>query len=105
MDKTIYTHKQKLGEHGEAEAKLGVNGENLRVEVSATAHYEKPISEIAEPILKVADSFVDKIEALIPGDQKAMAAAAKADFRKAVVDGLKGLAPEIQPQVEAPAQA
>lgn len=104
MEKTIYSHKQKLGSDGEVSGALGIQGDKLRIEASVA--YEKPIGEIVEPVMKVADQFVDKLEQWIPGDQKAMAAEAKADLRKALVNALKAGAPEQAPapQVEAPAE-
>lgn len=43
-----------------------------------------PTAKLVEPITKVADSAIDKLEELIPGDQKAYAAKLKEQVRQEI---------------------
>lgn len=76
---------------GSAGGSLGVDGSDLVAQVQVQARY--PIAKVIEPAMGVLDGLVDKLEALIPGDQKALAAAAKADARAALVKALSEQAP------------
>lgn len=95
-----------LGADGNFKAALGLEGQMLTAKIEVGY----PVAKLAEPILKAGDDLVDKIEALIPGDQKAMATAAKADFRAAVMKLIteqttQALAePQAENQAETPAQ-
>lgn len=82
--KTIGKIEQALGEQGNAAASVGVEGSDLVVQIEAK--YKYPIEKVIEPAMKVIDGLVDKLEQVIPGDQKAYAAALKADARKQLVD-------------------
>lgn len=101
--KNLISFDQDLGGDGaKLNGGLGVAGDQLQAQVSVSY----PIAKIIEPAAKVIDQLVDKLEALIPGDQKAMAASAKADARAALVKALSEQsepAPEVVPsQVAAP---
>ena len=78
-----------LGSAGSASVAVGVKGDNIRLEAAVAV--EKPISEVVNPLAEKVDGFIDQIEQWIPGDQKAMAIAFKAEFRTAAVDALKKL--------------
>lgn len=64
-------------------AVLGVEGSDLIAEVSAKAKY--PLAKVVDPAMKVVDDVIDKLEQWIPGDQKAIAEALKADAREKLV--------------------
>lgn len=100
MDKVITSHSQKLGNDGEVSAQLGIKGQNLRIEASVA--YEKPVSEIVDPVLKKVDELVDWVEKKIPGDQMAEANKLKAEIHELLISKLIGAVPEQAPQVEAP---
>ena len=95
MDKVIAQHKQQLGSEGEVSATLGVKGDKIRIE--AAVAYEKPVSEIVDPIMQKADELVDWVEKKIPGDQIAEANRLKAELRETIVKALIGSIPS-QPQ-------
>ena len=80
--KTIVEHKADLGGQGTvAEFKLGVEGANLKAEVSALY----PIEKIVDQVMPAIDSLVDKIEQFIPGDQTTYATQLKADAKAEIV--------------------
>lgn len=80
--KTIVEHAADLGGQGaKAQFKLGVEGSNLKAEVSALV----PIAPIVEKVMPAVDSLVDKIEQWIPGDQTAYAAQLKAEAREQII--------------------
>lgn len=80
--KTIVEHAADLGGQGaKATFKLGVEGANLKAEVSALY----PIEKIVDKAMPVIDGLVDKIEQLIPGDQTKYAAELKADAKAQLV--------------------
>lgn len=93
-----------LGTDGNFKASLSVVGDQIEANVKV----QYPVMKLVEPIMGVADSLVDKLEQLIPGDQKAMAQAAKADFRAAILKAIqdqvavKPLVEDAQLAVEAP---
>lgn len=83
--KKLISFEQPIGGDGaNAAGAVGIEGSNLKAEVSIVY----PIEKIIEPAAKVIDDLVDKLEKLIPGDQTAMAAQAKADSRAALVKAL-----------------
>lgn len=84
-----------LSEQGSVAGVLGVEGSDLTAEV--TLKYKYPIAKMVDPVMRAADALIDKIEAVIPGDQKAYAAKLKAEFRDDVVKLLS------EAQVEVPA--
>ncbi len=97
MAKSLISFENDLGGDGAKVAGgLGVAGDQLQADVRVTY----PIAKIIEPAAKVIDGLVDKLEALIPGDQKAMAASAKADARAALIKALSEN--QEQTAVEAP---
>lgn len=81
-----------IGSAGSAHVAIGVKGDNIRVEAAVAA--EKPIVEVIDPLAKLVDGFVDKVEQWVPGDQKLMAAAFKTEFRQAAIENLKKLGSE-----------
>ena len=85
MAKQLFQVEKELGGDGaKAAAGLSVSGEALELGIKVTY----PLAKIVEPAGLIIDQLVDKLEALIPGDQKAMAAQAKADARAALVKAL-----------------
>jgi hypothetical protein len=64
-----------------AKGSVGVDGSDFVAKVEA----KFPISNVIEPAMKVVDGFADKVEAWIPGDQKAMFAALKVEARDELV--------------------
>jgi len=70
-----------LGADGNFKAAAGLDGAMLIAKIEVGY----PVEKLLSPILDAGDKLVDKIEALIPGDQKAMAQAAKEDFRAAIM--------------------
>lgn len=98
--KELVSFEQALGGDGaKLHGKVGVVSTDLTVQV-AVAY---PVEKIIEPAMKVIDGLVDKLEALIPGDQKSMAASAKADARAAILKALTG--EDAQPAAELPSPA
>lgn len=81
--------KKEFGTNAEVSASIGVEGEDLVIQ--AAGKFKKPIAEIVEPITKAANDFVDKIEALIPGDQKVLAETAKTELREVIVKAIASL--------------
>lgn len=80
--KDIVSFEQGIGGDGATlKGSLGVEGETLSAQVQVSF----PIEKIVEPAMKVVDDLVDRLEKLIPGDQTAMAASAKADARAALL--------------------
>lgn len=53
-----------IGSDAKGRALVGIEGENLKLEVSA----EYPVLRIIEPATKAVDNLLDKLERLIPGD-------------------------------------
>ena len=89
--KNLASFEQAIGgDGGKLQGKLGVEGKDLTAQISV----KYPIEKVVEPVLTVVDQLVDKLEALIPGDQKNMAAQAKIDAREAIV---KALTEQAQP--------
>lgn len=82
-----------FGDAGNGKLALGVEASDLVVEGSVT--YKIPLSKVVDPVMNVVDGLIDKLEQLIPGDQKAMAEAAKADARAALVKVFSESAPEV----------
>lgn len=97
--KDLYKTEQPLGsDGGKFGGGVGIDNTDL------VAHVEirYPVLKLAEPILNKVDDFLDKIEQLIPGDQKAMAEAAKQDLRAAVLAYIGSKGTEAQPQIANP---
>lgn len=85
MAKQLLAFEKEIGGDGaKAAGAIGVEGDQLKASVAVTF----PLAKVIEPVGTVIDQLVDKLEALIPGDQKAMAAQAKADARAAIVKAL-----------------
>jgi hypothetical protein len=66
---------------GKLSGALGIVGADLSLQISVSY----PIVKVAEPILKISDALVDKLEALIPGDQKELADKAKLEARAELI--------------------
>ena len=81
MKKLIEFEKEIIEETLKAGASLVIDGSDLKLQIGASM----PIEKIAEPMFKVIDSAIDKIEKLIPGDQTALAATLKAEARAELV--------------------
>ena len=83
--KDIVKFEQGIGGDGATlKGALGVEGETL----TAQLQISYPLDKIIEPVGKVVDDLVDKLEKLIPGDQTEMATKAKADARAAIIKAL-----------------
>lgn len=95
--KSLVSFDQEVGGDGlMAKGALGVEGVNLVAQVQMTY----PLEKVVEPVMQVVDSLLDKVEAWIPGDQKAMAAQFKLEAREQLV---KLLAEEAAPAPVNPA--
>ena len=81
--KKIIGHEQDIGgDGGKVSAQLGVEGENLKAEVSVIY----PIAKVVEPATKALDSALDKLEKAIPGDwDKPMIEKVKAEYKTELV--------------------
>jgi len=80
--KNIVSVDKPIGDDGLAvKGALGVDKSDLVAQVEARF----PIAKVVEPAMKVIDGMVDKIEALIPGDQKQLAANLKAEAREELI--------------------
>lgn len=96
--KELVSFEQLLGgDGGKIQGKGGVEGTDITLQLSV----KYPVEKVLEPAFKVIDQLVDKLEALIPGDQKAMAQSAKVDARNAVLKYISDSTSA--PQVPAPA--
>jgi hypothetical protein len=69
------------GDGAKVKAGVGVEGDQLKVELAATY----PLAKVVDPLMKVVDGLVDKLEQFIPGDQKALATTLKAEAREELV--------------------
>ena len=74
-------------------AKVGAYIEGADLTVKATY----PLGKVLEPVNKVIDEIIDKVEAWIPGDQKAIAEGMKADAHKRLIALLSEGAVEAAP--------
>lgn len=74
MKKIVGIDKELGGDGGHVLAQLGVDGENLKAEVSVTY----PLAKVIEPATKAVDSLLDKLKAAIPGN-----------WEDSLVDGFK----------------
>lgn len=91
--KRIAGFEQDLGTHGgKAKGDLGIDGNDAVIQIQA----RYPLQAIIEPVGRVIDQLVDKLEAVIPGDQKEMAAKAKAEVRAQLVKALSEQPDEVQ---------
>lgn len=90
--------EQNLGADGKVKGSVGVEGADLKVQ----AEISYPVEKIITPVFQVVDSLIDKLEALIPGDQKALAAGAKSDAREAILKAIGNLGTQAQAEVQAP---
>ncbi len=64
MKEMVKFEEQVGGDGASVKGALGVEGSNLKLELSAMY----PIEKIVEPATKAVDSLLDKVKALIPGD-------------------------------------
>lgn len=69
------------GDGAKVKAGVGVEGDQLKIELSATY----PLAKVVEPAMKVVGNLVDKIEQFIPGDQKALAETLKKEAQEELV--------------------
>jgi hypothetical protein len=69
------------GDGAKVKAALGVEKDQLKLELSATY----PIEKVIDPAMKVVDNLLDKVEQWIPGDQKDMANQFKKEARQELV--------------------
>ena len=77
--------EKELGEAGaKAAGTIGIEAGLLKAQVE----FSYPAVKVIEPVLKVVDGLVDKLEKLIPGDQLVMAENAKAEYRKALAEAI-----------------
>lgn len=84
--------EQQLSDAGKVSAELALENKMLKLKISG--EYAYPAEKVLDPALAIIDQLVDKLEAVIPGDQKAMAQEAKADARAAVMKWLESLTPQ-----------
>lgn len=68
---------------GSVGAQLSVEGSDLVADVSVKGRI--PLEKVLGPVNKVIDNILDQVEKWIPGDQKAMAEALKADAHAQLV--------------------
>lgn len=102
MKELIGYHKD-LGESGgKVSGVVGVSADHFKLELSA----EYPIEKLIEPATKAADSLIDKLEAVIPGDQKAFFGKLKAEYKEELIKFLSEKPGDLQvaaaPEAEAP---
>lgn len=74
--------KELGGDGGMVSGSLGVEGASVKALIEITY----PVEKVIEPALKAVDSLVDKLEALIPGDQSSLAAKLKAEARQEILE-------------------
>jgi hypothetical protein len=67
--------KKQIGGDG-ASVAVTVDEANLNLQVSY------PLAKLVEPVAELLDKAIDKVEALIPGDQKGTAQDLKAEVRE-----------------------
>lgn len=80
--KELIGHEQAVGADGaKVAAKVGVEGVNLKAELAVVY----PIEKVISPAIQVINDMVDKLEQVIPGDQKAFAEQLKADAKEQLV--------------------
>lgn len=80
--KDLVKFDQEIGGDGaKAGGSIGIEADQLKAVVSVTY----PIAKVIEPVMKVLDGLVDKIEQLIPGDQVAIAQGLKDQARAEIV--------------------
>lgn len=92
--KSIVSFDQAVGGDGlKVQGGLGVEGTDLVAQVKAVF----PIAQVIEPAMKVLDGMVDKIEQIIPGDQKGIAAGLKADAREQLMKLVAAQAKDVTP--------
>ena len=63
-------------------AKAGLYVEDAALALKVTY----PIAKIVEPLAKIGDKAIDKVEQWIPGDQKDLAANLKAEMREEIAE-------------------
>lgn len=71
------------------EKDIGGDGAQVGVYVDPThlsVQVKYPLEKIVDPIGKLLDKAVDKVEQWIPGDQKPLAEKLKAELREELVD-------------------
>jgi hypothetical protein len=71
--------EKEIGGDG-ASAGLYVDDSHLSIQV------RYPIAKVVEPIAKIADKAIDKLDEWIPGDQKAIADKLKAEIREEIAE-------------------
>ena len=64
MKKEIAAYETKMGAEGKLKAALGIEEENLTVEVKASY----PLQKVVEPATQAVDNLLTKLEKAIPGD-------------------------------------
>lgn len=81
--KTIAKIDQSIGGDGAIlSGQLGVEGSNLKAEVSVTY----PIEKVVAPATKAVDNLLEKLEKAIPGDwDKPILEKAKAEFKEELI--------------------
>jgi hypothetical protein len=81
--KNLLAFEKEISEAGgKVGGAVGIEGENLKVEVSASY----PLSKVIEPATKALDSALDKFEKLIPGDwDKGPIEKIKAEYKEELV--------------------
>lgn len=78
--KAIVDFDKEIGGDGaKVKGALGVEAQDLRLEVAVTY----PIAKVVEPATKALDEVIDKLEQLIPGDwDKPMLEKVKLEFKE-----------------------
>lgn len=79
--KSLGSFEKPIGDAGKVSGAAGFEDGQLKAKLEVSY----PAEKVAEPLFRVTDGMVDKIEQLIPGDQKEMAERLKAEARSQIL--------------------
>lgn len=84
--KDLYKYENPLGgDGGQVKAALGVEEKALKIK----AEVSYPLEKVIEPVTKVVDGMLDKLEQLIPGDwDKAIIESLKVEYKAKIVEAI-----------------
>lgn len=92
--KELYTINEQAGE-AQIDGAVGVDSENILLKFQI----KHPHKQVTDKIFAFADSIIDKLEEVLPGDQKSLATKAKSEVREFAMN-LLGIPEANVPQVE-----